>query len=214
MTFFQQSDFKISMIGIFLEFFLAKGWPSCAILSLKTVVDPTISYLGISMFIIVQCLNQMVASNVMAHLVNKFDVSPSSKDPDVRQQYGYIMTAMTTIPCLICVPFFFIAGLKMRQIKKGQEKGLKKEEIIALRRRDTVFISNFLAGETAMDIHGGNDEHVNTFKELKQLKKPIKRKSVMPTNRKSFADDLMVPASISSKNKFSRMKTLNVPSDF
>lgn len=122
MTFYQQENFDLAMYGIYFEFFLAKGWTSCAILALKTVVDPSISYLGISMFIIVQCLNQMVAANIMAYIIRIFDLNPI----DNQLYYGYLVTAMTTIPCLLCCPFFLCAGVLMVKKRKKLEAELGK----------------------------------------------------------------------------------------
>ena len=41
--------------------------------------------------------------------------------PDHDQKdYGRLITALTTIPCLLSAPFFFLSGLKMRAIKRRQ----------------------------------------------------------------------------------------------
>lgn len=42
MTYNQQDSFVFSILGVYGEYFLAKGWTSAAILVLKTVVDPSI----------------------------------------------------------------------------------------------------------------------------------------------------------------------------
>lgn len=53
MIYGQDVNFKLSISGVYCEYFLAKGWTSAAMLILSTVVDPSISYLGITMFIII-----------------------------------------------------------------------------------------------------------------------------------------------------------------
>ena len=102
------------MSGIYLEYFIAKGWTSSAILILKTVVDPSISYMGISMFILLTCINGMIAQNVLAFIMHTYDIHPQESPGD----YGLLVTFFTTIPCLICVPFFLHAGCIMKKIKK------------------------------------------------------------------------------------------------
>ena len=51
-------------------------------------------------------------------------------DPDRKpHQYGMLITAMTTIPCLLSVPFFLLSGFKMREIKRQKKiRGEHNEE--------------------------------------------------------------------------------------
>jgi hypothetical protein len=114
MTFYQQKSFKLSMTGIYLEYFLAKGWTSGAIFILKTVVHPSITYLSISIFILLTSLNSIVSANIMAFMMDKYDIKPR-ENPD---KYGTLVTLQTTIPLILCVPFFFYGGLIMRNVKR------------------------------------------------------------------------------------------------
>lgn len=149
MTFYQP-DFDIAMYGIYLEFFIAKGWPSCAILAIKTVCDPEIAYLGISMFIIIQCLNQMVAANIMAFVIKKLSLDPIS----TKQKYSLLITANTTIPCILCCPFFICAGVSMIRKRKQLEKELGKQKVELMRKFEMSFMKNFFGGETGMEALG------------------------------------------------------------
>lgn len=101
------------MAGIYLEWFLAKGWTSGALLILRTIVDPSIAYMGISCFIILTSINSMVTTNLLALFVEKYKISPL----EAPQEYGELVTAFTIIPCVLCVPFFIYAGLIMRKMK-------------------------------------------------------------------------------------------------
>jgi hypothetical protein len=102
------------MTGIYLEFFIGKGWTSGALLILRTVVDPSIAYLGISCFIVLTSINSIVMANGLAWIVSKYNIGPLSNPTE----YGNLVTAFTTIPCLICIPFFLYAGVIMRNIKR------------------------------------------------------------------------------------------------
>jgi hypothetical protein len=116
MTFYQQKSFALSMTGIYLEWFLAKGWTSGAIYILKIVVDPSISHLSISFFIMLTSVNSFISANIMAYIVEKNDIDPLTTP----KEYGTLVTYMTTIPLVVCAPFFIYAGLVMRSIKKNK----------------------------------------------------------------------------------------------
>jgi len=76
------------MTGIYLEYFLSKGWTSGAIFVLKTVVDPSISYLSISLFILLTSINSMLSANIMAFYVEKYDIDPINSPAE----YGKLVT--------------------------------------------------------------------------------------------------------------------------
>jgi hypothetical protein len=78
----------------------------------------------------------MVSNNLMGYLVSHYDVDPL-KNP---LEYGYLVSSMTVIPCLISVPFFLYAGCKLRTLKRIKEKGMTTEQKKANRRRDTIMI--------------------------------------------------------------------------
>jgi len=60
----------------------------------------------------------------MGYLSTSLNLDPN-KTPD---EYGYLITALTVLPCLISIPFFLFSGLKMRQIKRAlKEKGEPSE---------------------------------------------------------------------------------------
>ena len=52
-SFSQNTMFYLSTGGVIGEYFFAKGWTAPAILVLKTVVDPSISGLGVAMFLLI-----------------------------------------------------------------------------------------------------------------------------------------------------------------
>jgi sugar phosphate permease len=115
MIFFQQKYFYLSIAGIYGEYFFSKGWTAPAILILKTVVDPSIASLSVSMFLLTANLNAMISARTMGYIVETYNIHPSSSP----ERFGYLITAMTSIPCLLCAPFFLISGLKMRAIKRA-----------------------------------------------------------------------------------------------
>lgn len=52
MIYAQQSSFNVSIAGLFVEYFVCRGWTSGAILIMKTVVDPSIAPFSVSMFML------------------------------------------------------------------------------------------------------------------------------------------------------------------
>lgn len=84
MIFYQQSNFTIGIAGVFLQYFFAKGWTSAAILILKTVVDPSIAPLSVSMFMLTASLVSTLSSHTMGEMTSFFHLSPISTP----QEYG------------------------------------------------------------------------------------------------------------------------------
>ena len=106
-SFMQTSMFYLSTGGVIGEYFFAKGWTAPAILVLKTVVDPSISNLGVAIFLLMSNLSYTVANKVMGNILHSNNIKPSSVE------YSWVMCLNCTIPCVLCLPFFWIAGKKM-----------------------------------------------------------------------------------------------------
>ena len=118
MIFFQQSSFTLGMAGVFLEYFFAKGWTSAAILILKTVVDPSIAPLSVSMFMLTASVVSTVSSQAIGDLTFILNLSPT----ETPAAYGNLITLFTVVPTLISIPLFFKSGLAMRSIKQQKSE--------------------------------------------------------------------------------------------
>jgi hypothetical protein len=101
------------MTGIHLEYFVCRGWGSSAMYMLITIVDPTISYLGVSLFLVLTCINSLISTSVIAFFVGKFDMDPLTTPTE----YGNLVTMICCIPLVLSIPFFIYAGLVMRSNK-------------------------------------------------------------------------------------------------
>lgn len=110
MTYFQQDSFSLSIAGILCQLVIAKGWTAPAILILKTVVDPSISSVAISMFFLFLNLVNSISSAAMGIIT--LDVDPETNPYD----YGLKMSAFTIFPCILSLPFFLKAAFVMKQI--------------------------------------------------------------------------------------------------
>ena len=52
MTYMQQSNFYLSIVGIYCMLLFAKGWTAPAILMIKTVSDPSVESIAVAMFLL------------------------------------------------------------------------------------------------------------------------------------------------------------------
>ena len=127
MTYYQQQNFWISIAGVYLEYFFAKGWTAPAILILKTVVDQSVQQLSVAMFLLTTNLVNTIAAYTMGYLATKYNLHPT----DSPRKYGQLITILTTVPCALSAPFFLISGLKMRNLKRQKIAmgELKKENM-------------------------------------------------------------------------------------
>jgi hypothetical protein len=69
------------------------------------------------MFLFFQTIVYSGSASAMGYVSTKFDVDPINK-PD---EYGWLITAMTVVPCVLSVPFFLTSGYKMRKIKRAHK---------------------------------------------------------------------------------------------
>lgn len=113
----------MSMIGIHLNNIVGQGWSGSAILMLKSIVDPSVATLAISFFQVLLCMTQVCSSLTVALFIDMFGLD-SLKTP---HGFGLLMTGQTVGPIVICVPFFYAAGLIVVN-KKTAEKMLKQTE--------------------------------------------------------------------------------------
>jgi hypothetical protein len=100
---------------------LAKGWTSPAILMLKTVVDPTISSLSVSLFLFMTNVAYSLFGATFPAVAAAFHIQTKTNvnlDETITPRYfGTLMTMYTALPCALSIPFFLIAGYKMVKIK-------------------------------------------------------------------------------------------------
>ena len=139
MTYFQHKNFTLAIFGIYLQLIFAKGWTAPAILILKTVVDPAVSNLSVAMFLFFQTIVYSGSASAMGYISTKFEVDPLTK-PD---EYGWLITAMTVVPCLLSVPFFLASGYKMRNIKRAQKEQGEPSQYDKNTHRDREFLKQF-----------------------------------------------------------------------
>jgi hypothetical protein len=64
------------MAGIHLDNVFVRGWGSSVTYMLRNIVDPSIAYLGVSMFMLLGMVNSLFATGVMAFFVEKYDLDP------------------------------------------------------------------------------------------------------------------------------------------
>ena len=124
LIFFQQKSFTLSMVGIHMHNFIGQGWSSSAILMLKTISDPRVSYLGISFFLVLTSLCSVCVSLSTATLIDIFDLD-SINTPE---KFGTLLTFQTAVPLCICLPFFYYSGLAFKA-KKQSEQQLRQSAV-------------------------------------------------------------------------------------
>jgi hypothetical protein len=146
MMFYQSKSFAISMAGIYSEYFFAKGWTSSAILMLKEVVDPSISYLSISFFILTTSVTTMLSSNLFGQLTKYLQLKPID-DPDL---YGNYMAIFTITPIVLCIPFFLYGGCVMRNKKRAKVRNGEET-----RKEGDARVSHFI--KSFINFENGND---------------------------------------------------------
>lgn len=116
LMFYQQRSFLLAMVGIYLEVTIGRGWGSSATFMLRNVVDKEIQYLGVSLFLILMCLQTMVTAEVLAYFVNTFDLSPLTTP----REYGNLVTSCCVFPLLLSAPFFLYSGFVLRRINRAK----------------------------------------------------------------------------------------------
>lgn len=107
LIFFQQDNFALSMVGIHMHNLIGQGWSSSAILMLKTISDPRVSYLAISFFLVLTSICSVCVSLSTATFIDIFDMD-SIETP---KEFGILLTFQTALPLFICLPFFYYSGL-------------------------------------------------------------------------------------------------------
>lgn len=136
-VFLQQDNFWLSMVSLFCQYLLGRGWSAPAISMLQTVVDPSIKGITISIYLFVSTVISSFSSVALGELIFYLNLSPE-KTP---KEYGQLIAYSTIIPCIICIPFFLLSGFKYRQIKlaeKEKSEGHDKDENNLFTRQLTV----------------------------------------------------------------------------
>jgi hypothetical protein len=103
----------LSLSGSLLQILLAKGWTAPALLILKTVVPPEIGSYSIGVFLLITNITSSLSAFAFGEAQQTYNIHPQSG-----HEYGRLILYFTTIPAALCMPFFFLAGLKMREIKR------------------------------------------------------------------------------------------------
>ena len=100
----QDQSFGLAMAGWVAEYFVVRGYVAACILALKTVVDPSITSLAVSMFFVVQALSNTTSNFLLGSIINSNDYEVGTPG------YKWTIFISSVGPCIICLPFFWIAG--------------------------------------------------------------------------------------------------------
>lgn len=133
---------------------------------LRTIVDPKVTYLGISIFISITSLTQATASESMAIFIETFKLDPITTP----EEFGKLLTYMTVSTMAISLPFFYISGrCIVAKSKRDQQLKLSTEDKIKLSKKASAFIWSNAGGDIIM-----NDESKKTtFKDMQYIKQKI-----------------------------------------
>lgn len=119
MIFGQFGNFELAIFGMFGDFFLCAGWDSCIMHFLLSVLEPHIRYLGINMIIILNILDNMISPIIAGSI----DLALGITEVHAK---GLVYFWMMFVPLIICVPFFFLAGVFIS--KRHKSLNLDEEE--------------------------------------------------------------------------------------
>lgn len=100
---FYQPNFQIALWGVFLNFFLGKGFFGPIILTMKTVVDPKAANISVSFALLAVNLNTLIVSQILSALEGKI-------------QLDTLLFWVSNICQILVVPIFIIVGLKIRKM--------------------------------------------------------------------------------------------------
>lgn len=163
MIFDQQSNFTLSMAGIHLHNLTAQGWSSTAIFMLKTIVDPKVAYLGISFFMVLTSVTQVVASQSMALFIGIYDLD-AVKTP---AGFGRLLTLITVITMSLSVPFFYISGKRIvAKTRAEQQLRMSTRDRVLESKKASAFIRSTAGGDLLLV----GEMKPNTFSELVTMK--------------------------------------------
>ena len=107
------TNFWVSIFGLFTEYLLSTGWRQPAIAMLVMVVDSSVRGTAISVLFFSLTLFGVVTPDAFNAIKTYYDVDPT-KDP---VQFGYFVCLCTVIPCVLCIPCFYFAGVKFSALK-------------------------------------------------------------------------------------------------
>lgn len=111
------------MVGLQMEKVIGRGWGASAMYMLRTIVDPSIAYLSVNLFLVITCLNSMFTTQFVAFFVDKYNITPEQTPSD----YGKLITLVTTLPLIICLPFFIYSGLTVRDVCRNMSLDKTKQ---------------------------------------------------------------------------------------
>lgn len=113
MIYLCQSNFWVSMSGLFIEYLLSTGWGQPAIGILSTVCDSAIRGTAISVFFFLITIFGVIAPYFYIALQNHYGLDAKEE----AQEFGILIACCTVIPCIIALPCFYIAGVKYSWFK-------------------------------------------------------------------------------------------------
>lgn len=108
MIYLVQSNFWISMTGLFIEYLLSTGWGQPAIGILSTCCEASIRGTAISVFFFLISMFGVVAPYGYTAIQNHYGLDPIEEP----QEFGVLIACCTVIPCILAIPCFYIAGVK------------------------------------------------------------------------------------------------------
>ena len=103
-----QSNFWVSMTGLFIEYLLSTGWGQPAIGILSAVVDPDIRGTAIGVFFFLISIFGIAAPYGFIAIQNHYGLDPIEEPGE----FGWLCTLCTCIPCLLAIPCFYMAGVR------------------------------------------------------------------------------------------------------
>ena len=113
MIYLCNSNFWVSMTGLFIEYLLSTGWGQPAIGILSTVCDSAIRGTAISVFFFLITIFGVIAPYFYIALQNHYGLDAKEE----ASEFGILIACCTVIPCIIAIPCFYIAGVKYSWFK-------------------------------------------------------------------------------------------------
>ena len=119
MIYLCNTNFWISMTGLFIEYLLCTGWGQPAIGILSTVCDPSVRGTAISIFFFLISIFGVYAPYFYQYIHGHYGIDPFASEEE-QDAFGKFVTACTVIPCILAIPCFYIAGVKYSWYKYYQ----------------------------------------------------------------------------------------------
>jgi len=108
MIYLCNTNYWVSITGLFIEYVLTTGWSQPAIGMLSTVCDPSVRGTAISVFFFLITMFGVVAPKGYNAIQEHYGLDPYEEP----REFGILIACCTIIPCVIAIPCFYICGVK------------------------------------------------------------------------------------------------------